>query len=234
MDFGVIDVNFLAHLPTIKGQLVSAVASHTMRGKLTHAMRSLIRVGTENWRRSSLCTFGIPSSGQFQRHDLDPESFGAESSSAPRSSLSTASNVVLFGTGAGCSALVEMVQKRGGEKRPSRVVPLSIRAAILKFIEFSNGCSTSQGLRFSARTRAPSGTRQFLRLSNLVQTGEPVLFAASRCRRALMQLCVPSRTRLCFCRRTIRCKTTRGKQARTRKSLAIFFERVRLRLVPLL
>ena len=86
MDFGVIDVNFLAHLPTIKGQLVSAEASHTMYGKLTHVMHSLIRVGTENWRRSSLCTFGIPSSGQFQRHDLDLGSTGAELSSTPRSS----------------------------------------------------------------------------------------------------------------------------------------------------
>ncbi|GAA5842198.1 hypothetical protein JCM3766R1_005063 [Sporobolomyces carnicolor] len=71
MDFGVIDVNFLAHLPTIKGQLPDPSRNRELEKKLAlHVWDSIV-------------------------------------------SLSTASNVVLFGTGAGCSALVEMVQKRG-------------------------------------------------------------------------------------------------------------------------
>ncbi|GAA5829321.1 hypothetical protein JCM5353_004040 [Sporobolomyces roseus] len=70
-DFAVIDVNFLAHLPTVKGQPPDATRNRELEKKLAlHVWDSIV-------------------------------------------SLSTASNVVLFGSGAGCAAVVAMVQNRG-------------------------------------------------------------------------------------------------------------------------
>lgn len=118
MDFAVIDVNFLAHLPTIKGQPVSTSLLCKQISLETDELRplSLMPTEIEKWKRNSLCTFGILSSGEENLpsvvQDLELTRYMC--------SLSTARNVVLFGTGAGCSAVVTMVQHRGGEPQYSR------------------------------------------------------------------------------------------------------------------
>ncbi|GAA6064520.1 hypothetical protein JCM10212_004771 [Sporobolomyces blumeae] len=81
-DFGVVDVNFLAHLPTIKGQPPDATRNRELEKKLALFVWDTIV------------------------------------------SLSSAANVILFGTGAGCSAIVNIVQNRGP------LVPQRVRACI--------------------------------------------------------------------------------------------------------
>ncbi|GAA5932713.1 hypothetical protein JCM1841_001202 [Sporobolomyces salmonicolor] len=70
-EFGVVDVNFLAHLPTVKGQLPDPSRDRKLERELALYVWDNI-VG-----------------------------------------LSTARNIILFGSGAGCSALVQIVQNRG-------------------------------------------------------------------------------------------------------------------------
>lgn len=118
--FGVIDVNFLSHISTVKGG-VSLPATFSSTGDREHgrmlipppirpvfrSTRSRIARSSDDWR----CTSGTTSSGKCSiRSDLTV--LACTDGDALIDSLCAAQHVILFGTGVGCHALMDIVRNR--------------------------------------------------------------------------------------------------------------------------
>lgn len=105
--WGVVDINLLAHLPTVKGQAVCLIALLGGLGFLAD----------------------LPSSQPDRNRDAAREKVLAGFIWDSIARLSAAQNIVLFGSGAGCSALMEIVRTRGELSTPLmqafRAEPLS-------------------------------------------------------------------------------------------------------------
>ncbi|CEQ43207.1 SPOSA6832_05110, partial [Sporobolomyces salmonicolor] len=127
-EFGVVDVNFLAHLPTVKGQLPDPSRDRKLERELALYV----------W--DNIVGYVVFSPGF-----TDP----ASDRQIRLSRLSTARNIILFGSGAGCSALVQIVQNRGGKliSSASQNHPLTARTNLARANSHSHAATVVQRVR---------------------------------------------------------------------------------------